>query len=55
MSLTLSFECRAGSLPLSLDDDEGLPLGDAIRGGGEAGGGPGEAGKLTTSRGDVVP
>lgn len=60
MSLTLSFECRTGSLPLSLDDDvEGLPLGDATRGGsgGEVGGGPGggETGKFTISRGDMVP
>ncbi len=54
--LTLSFECRVPcSLPLSLEDDvEGLPLGDAIRGGGEDGEGW-EAGKLTTSRGDVDP
>jgi hypothetical protein len=50
--LTLSFECRNPcSLLLSL---EGLPLGDAIRGGGEAGEGW-EAGKLTVSRGDVDP
>jgi hypothetical protein len=56
MLLTLSFECRTCSFPLSLDDDvEGLPLGDAIRGGGEDGGGPGgsETGKFNTSRGDL--
>ena len=36
---------------------EGLPLGDATRGGGEVGEGPegGEAGKFTASRGDIVP
>ena len=54
--LTLSFECRVPcSLPLSLEDDvEGLPLGDATRGGGEAGEGC-ETGKRTFSRGDVGP
>ena len=57
MLLTLSFECRVCSFPLSLDDDvDGLPLGDAIRGGGEDGGGPGGGGtgRFTASRGDVV-
>jgi len=55
----LSFECRPGSLALSLEDDvEGLPLGagDTTRGGGEDGAAPScdKAGKLTVSRGDVV-
>ena len=53
-SLTLSFESRAGSLPLSLEDDvEGLALGDA--GGGDLGGGGCESGKLTASREDADP
>jgi len=58
----LSFECRPCSLALSLDDDvEGLPLGggDTTRdgSGGEDATAPscGRLGKLTGSRGDVVP
>jgi hypothetical protein len=52
--LTLSFECRG---PPSFGDDVGLPLGDATRGRGEAGGGW-ETGKFIVSfvsRDDVVP
>jgi len=52
----LSFECRVPcSLPLSLEDAvEGLPLGDATRGGGETGEDC-DTGKVTVSRGDVDP
>jgi len=52
----LSFECRPGSLPLSLEDNvKDLPPlggGDTIRGGGEDGVAPscGDVGKLTVSR-----